>query len=492
MNPPPPRVTAEARPAGAAVEAPANRVEPADRVPLGEKLAYGSGQFAANLMNNTTGNFMLPVFVVTLGVSPALVSFLDMVYRVWDAVTDMAMGWLSDNTRSRWGRRRPFVFCGALLAALWMPVIWLLDRDWSLPVVVAWMIGAQLVMFACTTIWNIPYQSMLLEISPSSTERTNVAAMRGYFSKVGWFVIGWLWYLTQLPAFADPATGKPDTLKGALAVSLAAAVLVAIIGVLPAVFGRERYYKKVAAQEKVPLLKNIRLTFRNRPFLHLSLLTLLFTLGTLAVDNLGFFARLYHVCGGDQQLAAKLTGLNGTVSALVGLGAIPVFQWIARRFGKRAALVLVMCLFFTSSLATLVTYRPGMPYLTLVNGVLSALAMTAIWVLLPSMTGDVVDHDEMHTGERREGAFAAIFSWIYKFSFSVSLAVSGLLVVWAGYDAKLAVAQPPEVLFSIRMLLAFVPAVFIGLAIALAARFPLTTARMREIRAELEARRGRV
>ncbi len=478
--------------ARAAAPSPVGGVAAADRVPVGEKLAYGSGQFAANLMNNTTGSFMLPVFVVTLGVSPALVSFLDMVYRIWDAITDMLMGWLSDNTRSRWGRRRPYVFGGALLAALWMPVIWLLDRDWSLPAVVGWMIGAQLVMFACTTIWNIPYQSMLLEISPSSVERTNVAAMRGYFSKIGWFVIGWLWYLTQLPAFADPATGKPDTLKGALAVTCAAALLVAIIGVLPAVFGRERYYAKVAAQEKVPLLKNIRLTFRNRPFLHLSLLTLLFTLGTLAVDNLAFFARLYHVCGGDQQLAAKLTGLSGTVSALVGLAAIPVFQAIARRHGKRTALVVVMCLFFTSSLATLVTYRPGLPYLTLVNSVLSALAMTAIWVLLPSMTGDVVDHDELHTGERREGAFAAIFSWIYKFSFSVSLAVSGLLVMWAGYDAKLGAAQPAEVVFSIRMLLAFVPALFIGVAIVLAARFPLTPARMAEIRSALEARRGRV
>lgn len=483
--------------AASGVPAPSNAgeatgVAPEDRVPLQEKVAYASGQFAANLMNNVNGHFVLPVFVVTLGVSPALLSFLDMIYRIWDAITDMAMGWLSDNTRSRWGRRRPYVFFGAILAALWMPVMWLLDRDWNPTAIVAWMIGAQLVMFVFTTIWNIPYQSMLLEISPSSTERTNVAAMRGYFSKVGWFAIGWLWYLTQLPAFADPATGKPDTLKGALAVTIVAALLVAAVGVLPALFGRERYYKKVAAQEKVPLLRNIRLTFRNRPFLHLSLLTLLFTLGTLAVDNLAFFARLYYVCGGDQQLAAKLTGLNGTVSALVGLAAIPAFQWIARRFGKRAALVIVMSLFFTSSLATLVTYRPGLPYLTLVNGVLSALAMTAIWVLLPSMTGDVVDHDELHTGERREGAFAAIFSWIYKFSFSVSLAVSGLLVVWAGYDARLTSAQPPDVLLSLRMLLAFVPALFIGLAIFFAARFPLTGARMAEIRAALESRRGRV
>ncbi|RRJ97745.1 MFS transporter [Opitutaceae bacterium TAV4] len=462
-----------------------------DRVPIPEKLAYASGQFANMLMSTININLTLPVFVVTLGVSPALIGFLEMVYRVWDAITDMIMGWVSDNTRTRWGRRRPYIFAGAFICALWMPVIWLLDRTWSMTTIVLWMIIGQLVMFACTTIWNIPYQCLLLEISPSSVERTNVAAIRGYFSKFAGLVIGWLWFLAQLPVFRGP-NGEVDIIKGAFGVTCVAAILVILLGLLPAIFCKERYYKTAAIQEKVPLLKNIKLTFKNRPFLFLSSLTLLFTLGTLSVEKLAFFVRLYYVCGGDQELAAKLTGIIATVVTIVGIAAIPLFQWIARRFGKRAALVIVMCLFFCSSLSTLITYRPGMPYLTLINGALTAIAMTAIWVLLPSMTGDVVDHDELETGERREGAFAAIFSWMFKFAYSVALALSGLLVAWAGYDTKLESGQVEGVLFTIRMLLAIVPAVFIGTAIIITLRYPLTTQRIGEIRTLLEARRGRI
>ncbi|AHF92245.1 sodium:melibiose symporter [Opitutaceae bacterium TAV5] len=469
----------------------ATDVAPEDRVPPGPKLAYASGQFASGLMMNTNNNFVLPVFVVSLGVSPALISFLDMVYRLWDAITDMLVGWLSDNTRTRWGRRRPYIFAGALLSGLWMPVLWLFDASWSMQTIILWMIGAQLLMYLVTTFWNIPYQCLLLEITPSSVERTNVAAARTYFSKCVWLLLSWIWFFAQLPVFRGP-DGKIDQLRGALGLSLVAGVLVAALGVLPALFCRERYYHQVSTREKVPLLKNIRLTFRNRPFLQLSLLTLLFMLGTLSVESIAFFTRLYYVCGGDTVLAARLTGLTGTCSFVTGLVAVPVFQWIARRHGKRTALLLIMGIFFASSLATLVTYRPDLPYLSLVNGMLGAMAMTAIWMLLPSMAGDVVDHDELQTGERREGAFAAIFSWISKLAYSLALAVAGVLVAAIGFDAKSATGQSPEVMHSLRLLLAFVPTLFIGGALWVASCYRLDTGRINEIRAELEARRGKL
>jgi GPH family glycoside/pentoside/hexuronide:cation symporter len=175
-----------------------------------------------------------------------------------------------------------------------------------------------------------------------------------------------------------------------------------------------------------------------------------------------------------------------------GLAAIPLCQWTARRYGKRATMIGIMGLYIFAGLSTWVTFNPAFPWLTLVNSVFVSMASTAIWVLIPSMTGDVVDYDELETRERREGTFAASFSWTLKFSWSVASAMAGFLVVASGFDAQLKTAQPDHVLLAMRLLLIAVPLVFIGAALWVVAHFPLTTQRMLEIRADLEKRRGTI
>jgi GPH family glycoside/pentoside/hexuronide:cation symporter len=187
----------------------------------------------------------------------------------------MVMGVASDNTRTRWGRRRPYLVLGAVLCALWMPLLWVFNREWNLNTIILWMIVFQLGMFLFNTIYNVPYQCLLLEITPSTVERTNVSAMRAYFGKAAGFLMGWVWWLSQLPVF-NGADGKPDIIKGAFWVSLGGGVIVLATGLIAAAFCRERYYHAARTQEKIPILKNLKLTFQNRPFVRLVIMAGLF------------------------------------------------------------------------------------------------------------------------------------------------------------------------------------------------------------------------
>jgi len=468
-----------------------HKVPENERIPLKEKMAYGVGNVGSGIQESADKALMNPIFVLQVGISPSTMSLLGLLYRLWDAITDAVMGWVSDNTRSRWGRRKPYIVIGAIAMGLWMPVLFFFDPSWSVSGITLWMVGCMLVLYLTNTIFNIPYQCMLLEITPNSVERTNVAVWRAYLGKSVELVMVWMWWIVQLPFFNN-AQGETDIINGARWATTILAVLVIVVGLLPALFVKERYYKQADRQAKHSIWANFQMTFANRPFVLLMVFVLLFSVGLNMMWGLDFYTKLYHVCGGDQKFAASLAGTQGTITLFASLAGIPIFQGIARRFGKLRALQLTMYIVLSASLMTWVAYTPTLPYLSILPGLLMSPAVTAIWVLVPSLTGDVVDFDELRTGERREGAFAAIFSWSLKFALSLAAAFSGPLVELAGFRSELRHDMPAEVIFNMRVILAVAPALLIAPAIWFCHRFPLTTEVIDQNRRLLEERRGKI
>lgn len=467
-------------------------VSAADRVSIKEKIAYGLGNVGAGIQENADKALMTPIFTVAVGISPTMMSMAGLLYRLWDAITDLTMGWVSDNTRSRWGRRRPWIFLGAILMGLAMPLMFFFNPAWPQPGIIVWMIGFSMLLYLTLTIFNIPYQSLLLEISPSSVERTNVAAWRSYLGVSVQLVMTWMWWIVQLPFFNNER-GETDIINGARWVTCGLALLVIALGLLPALFVRERYYETASKQEKLPFWTNFKLTFQNRPFLILGAVAGTYVLGLNTIWGLDFFVKLYYVCEGDQKLASTVAGLQGTLQIVASLAGIPLFQFIARKYGKLFALRLTIIIVATASATTLIFYHPGYPYLSMVPILLLSPASSGIWILIPSLNGDIVDYDELRTGERREGAFASVFSWILKFALSLAAAFSGPLVEIAGYRAGLhRESVPPDILWNMRLFLVFSPLAFLIPSILICSKFPLTTRRIEEIRVELEARRGTI
>ena len=470
---------------------PKAKVPDAERIPLKEKIAYGLGNVGAGIQENAEKMVMNPVFVIGVGISPAVMSLLAVVYRIWDAVTDLTMGWISDNFRSRWGRRRPFIFAGAFLMGLVMPILFFFSESWSIGTITVWLFANTLLLYTCLTVFNVPYQCLLLEMTPNSNERTNVAAIRAYLGMSVQFVMTWMWWATQLPVFHTD--GKPDVLNGTRWIISALAVVVIILALLPAFFCKERYYETASKQQKLGIWTNLKLTFKNGPFVLLMAIVLVFTVGLNLKWGLDFFTKLFYVCGGDQQLASRIQGIQGTLQIFLSIAGIPIFQWIANHKGKLFSLQVIIGLVSMASLSTYLCYTPAFPYLSMLPVFFIGPAVSAIWVIVPSLLADIVDYDELKTGERREGAFSAVFSWNLKVAWSIAGGLSGVLVVWAGYQATIhKTVVPDDVLHTMRLMLTFIPAVLIGSTALLVYKFPLTTRRVREVREALEARRGKV
>ncbi len=456
------------------------------------KLAYGAAGAVDTWTSSLPNQLMMPVYVVGLGLSPHFVSLATFLFRLWDAILDPLMGWISDNTRTRWGRRRPYLVAGALLAGLWFPMMWMAPATWGDQAKFAWLLGSGLILYLFFTIWAMPYQSLLLELTPDYHERTSVSSYRAFFQKCAGFVVGWAWFLTQLPFFRDPETGKPDTLRGAIALASLMGLLVILVGSLPGFVVKERFYKAASRQAKIRLRDSLRWTFTSRPFLILAGFTILFVGGTNVSIGLGFYVRLYHVAQGDQVLAAKLVGTEATLMMIVGFIAIPTCQALSRHFGKIRVLFGAVATVMLAMGTKWWTYNPTYPWVSVVNSAFLGLAATAIWQLIPPLNADIVDDDELRTRERREGAFASAYSWFVKAALSVGLALGGPLAVWCGFEVAKGEAQAASALLAMRVCYTLLPASLLGLSLFLLWRFPLTPARMMAIRAELESRRGKL
>jgi GPH family glycoside/pentoside/hexuronide:cation symporter len=457
------------------------------------KLSYGMGgttDIFGHWLYNALAN---PVFVTFRGLTPTSVSAAVGFARMVDAFTDPLFGWISDNTRSRYGRRRPYILAGSILAGLALPCLFLLPRGLSHAQILCYMVISATLSAAFLSSANMPYQSLGAELTPSYHERTSIMAWKTVMQKLSGIVTaGGFWFAT-LPAFNDAVTGKPDVARGATWLAVICGVLMIIAGGMCFFNLRERYYEKARRQEVVGFFRSFAGTFRCRPYLVLLSVAFVYAIPTGLVGSLGYYATTYYVCPGDLHQAANFTLYSGVAYALFGVAGVPVAAALSRRFGKKWALTytLIAGLFAFGSSWWLFT--PAHPWWSVLSAGLNGFAAAGLWVVLPSMCADVVDFAEVESGKRLEGAYASSFAWVLKVGMSAAIFLVGPLLDYVtGFDAKLEGHQAPETLWTIRVLFAGIPVGALLLALALVQWFPLTEAKMASIRAELEARRGAV
>lgn len=425
------------------------------------------------------------IFNMGLGVSPVLVTTAESIFRLWGAFFSPVVGHISDNARFRFGRRRPFLVVGAILCAVAFPLIWMVPTGLSEWGIFTWFLIAGLLFYTCHDLFMVPFQSMAVEMTPDTHERTSLIAYRTFFVKLSWIFVGWMFFLTHLSFFDSP-------IQGMFWVSIGAAPIFVAVGIISAASGKERFQKTAVAQPKVHFRENLRVTFRNRAFQLTIAITLLMQIGTYTVNTLGDYLSVYYVFGGDKSAASVISGWSQTAQMITSFASIPLFLWISKRWGKVRGLMINASLLLMGQLSSLVLIDPQHPYLLILGSALVGPGHTGIWILLPSMQADVCDFDELETGRRREGSFNAVQNWVGTLGYSLATWLSGFVLVGTRFDAALGGAQNPDTILWMRLLYAFVPAAAILVIFYLLRRYPLTEARCLEIRAELESRRGQV
>lgn len=475
---------------------------PEDRIPITQKLIYGLGAFVNNLLAAAIGGMSI-VLNLGLGLNPALVGLLGALPRLVDAFTDPLMGYISDRTRSRWGRRRPYIFCGAIAVGIIYALLWQLPEGKSENYYFWYFLIGSLAFYLAYTVFATPWVALGYELTPDYHERTRVMAVQNFMGQLAYLIAPWfLWIMQYEPLF-------DDMVAGARGLAILIAVAVIGIGVLPAIFLRERM-KDLAAVEiatKVDAEDNLNaqlrrstidffqgflITLKFSPFMKLCLATFLVFNGFMMVASFQSYVIIYYVFSGDKALGAEYAGWSGTVSAIATFCVIFLVSWLSTQIGKRRA-------FFISTGISIIgyglkwfCYSPQYPLLLLLPAPLIAFGLGGLFTLMGSMIADVCDLDELQTHERREGMFGSIYWWVVKLGMAAALAIGGILLNATGFEVTLNGNQDASAILLMRVFDAFIPMVSSLIAIWAIATYPITEQMAHEVREKLERRRGAI
>ncbi len=473
---------------------------PEDRISFAQRLIYGLGGLINNLLAAASGGMMI-VLNLGLGMDPALVGLLGSLPRLTDALTDPIMGFISDNTKSRWGRRRPYIFWGAIAAGIIFAILWQLPRGQSDTFYFVYFLVVSIVFYMAYTVFATPWVALGYELTADYNERTRLMGTQNFLSQLAYVVSPWfLWIMTYEGFFKDQVSG-------AAGLAVIIGVVTIGIGILPAIFLREKFKsiaqsevkkqteKKKSAAAAVNNLKEFfkgfATTVKSGPFLKLCLATFLVFNGFILVSSFQFYVIIYYVAGGAQNLGAKYAGYAGTVGAVSTFIVIAIVTWLGTKYGKRRAFFISTGFSMLGYALKWVCYNPEYPWLVILPAPLLAFSLGGLFTLMPAMVADVVDLDELKTYKRREGMYGSIFWWVVKLGMSAALAGGGFLLNATGFDVALEGNQGASTIFMMRLFDAGVPIVTSAIAIWAVWAFPITEQKANEVRAELEGRRGK-
>jgi GPH family glycoside/pentoside/hexuronide:cation symporter len=444
-----------------------------EQLSLREKLTYGLGDVAHSVGPGTILPFWYLFFLTDVArLRPDLAGLTILIGGLWDAVNDPLVGLLSDRTRTRWGRRRPFLLFGALPYGAIFALMWLVPPIENQVLKCLYYALIYILFDTAYTAVSCPYYALTPELTLDHDERTSLTSYRMFISILAGLVAA--------VGFALVLDAAPDEQAAFRTMGVVCAGLFTIT-ILAAFLGtRER----IGFQTQSPSspLESLRFVFENRDWWYTLGMRILSWIPVDVASAVFAYFLIYWIR--MKPMEASLVQAALLASAALSM---PVILWMTRRWEKKTAFMLATGSWALVMLGLLLVPQ-GAKHLVYPIAALVGPGVAAAHALPTAMSADTLDVDELNSGQRQEGVYAGFEVFIRKLSTKVVLAAIGPILAWAGYVEN-AASQTAQTLTSIRLLIAVVPAVILLGGVFVAWRYPLTRARHREVQKKLARRR---
>jgi len=461
-----------------------------NKVPFGQKLAFGIGMLANQMFPAALGIFMV-VLVQDLGFPGWMWGIIYFFPRLFDTFTDPIMGYISDNTKSRWGRRKQYVISGGLIMGAAFIIMWQLYRGSGVDYNFTYFMFWSFVFYLGLTIFSVPYVAMGYEMSNDFHERTNIMATAQWVGQWAWVIAPWFWVVMYDPSWFESAE------VAARELAIWVGVIFAICAIIPGVFIKS---KSTLNEDYSPLnikhignsLKEIGSgfvsAFKIKPFRKLCIATFLVYNAFMTIASFSFFIIVYRLFDGDAGAAGIWPTLFGCLGALgTTFIVIPVVSRMSKTMGKKKAFIWSQGISILGYVMLWFLFVPGKPYLFIFALPFFSFGIGSLFLLMMSMTADVIDLDELESGLRREGTFGAIYWWMVKFGFAIAGGLSGLIMSYVGFDSG-EVVQPEGAVDGLRLAFCGIPIIGTLMAMFVMRNYNVSEERACETRKVLDAR----
>ncbi|HSV96071.1 MAG TPA: glycoside-pentoside-hexuronide (GPH):cation symporter [Spirochaetota bacterium] len=457
-----------------------------ERLRLSTKLGFGAGDIFGGGSLVIIGFFYLYFITDVLLISPALAGIVFLISKIWDASIDPIIGVLTDRTRTRFGRRRPYFLAGVVLVSLAFSMLWYnvgFEKEWHR---LAYALGSYMFFTTVHSFMMIPYFSLASELTLDYTERTSLATIRMLFS-MGSSLVCAVVPFQIVKMFPDESTGF-----------FVMAVIFGLVFGLPylATFFLTRERREFQREpEPFSIRKTYIEPFKTPTFVNV-LLMYLFTMSTMDIimSIMMYFMTYYMGRAGETNYVLG-------VLLFCQIIALLIFSATSRKTGKKKAF-LAAGLFFALVMAGSILITRDQPrWVIYVFSAFVGLGSGGMGIMIYSILPDVPDVDELYTGERREGIYSGVLSFLRQLSTALGIFIVSNVLAYAGFikpieqtidGVKTLVKQPqsPELLLTLRLMLMLVPVVYLTVCVYNAWRYGLTRELHDRLKVFLIARRA--
>jgi GPH family glycoside/pentoside/hexuronide:cation symporter len=438
-----------------------------EKVPMGQKIAFGIGMLANQMFPAVLGIFAV-ILVEKLGFSGLLQGIAFFIPKFYDALLDLVMGYVSDNTKSKWGRRRQYVLAGAIILGVSFALLWQLYPEDGVTYNFIYFLGISFIFYSGLTIFSIPYVAMGYEMSDDFHERTNIMATSQLIGQLAWVAAPWLYVVMYDPKLFPTADAAVRTL------SIYFAFGCAILAAVPALFipSKSTLNENYSPIDLKGILgsfdeikEGLKASIEIKPFRKICIATFLIFNAFQTTAGFSYFIIKYYLFKGNEDGFGLWPTLFGCVGAIITtVVVIPIVARMSKELGKKKAFLVSQGISVFGYILLYILFVPGKPYLFLFALPFFSFGIGSLFTLMMSMTSDVIDIDELNTGKRREGSLGAIYWWMVKFGTAVAALLSGMILSIVDFKSN-SPTQTDETMF--WLLIAFVGIPILGTSFAI-------------------------